>query len=288
MLCQRIKLFSRTMLAVLFCAAAFSSSDAAIYNFTVSETTATVTGFNSAYFSNRYIASGTNEPDIPYGATGTGIFNAFLRVQNPGGTDLEQGYNTSFQTGVFDTKTDPYTTDLRLSEIPISLNSSGQQVYKFFMDMHESDNLVTLEALQVFVTTTPTQSTTTLNSAGLLQLANSKLVYSLDAYNRSLTSITTDNSMNIYGFGSGSGREDLAMFISKSLFDTAIASLGVPATQAWVVLYTKFSGAGDTFEEWDTLALVPEASSVIPLGVSVLASAVVLYRRRRSEKKLAA
>lgn len=288
MACHRINFFCRTALVVFLCMAALFKARAVVYDFTLSPTSATITGSNSAYFSTIGAGNNSNVPgtDIPYGSSGTGIFESIVRIQN---TPTEQGYNASNDN--FDVKANQYTKDVRMSTVPVSNNASLGDHYKFFLDMHENDDLISLDAVQVFVTTTPSQIVSTFDANGVLQLANSRLVYNLDAPASGRTA-AVDNSIDLKGFGTGSGNEDLAMFIKKSFFDAALASLGVSATQAYLVIYSHFGAnattqkiglsSDSTFEEWDTLALVPETSGVWPLAFLAGVTGVVLYRRHRS------
>ena len=59
-----------------------------------------------------------NKPDD---SSGTGLIQAIVRVQDPGGGDgTEDGYNTSFRPLSYEENTSPqFTTSLLLSEVPI-------------------------------------------------------------------------------------------------------------------------------------------------------------------------
>ena len=61
-----------------------------------------------------------NKPDD---SSGTGLIQAIVRVQDPGGGDgTEDGYNTSFRPLSYEENTSPqFTTSLLLSEVPKAL-----------------------------------------------------------------------------------------------------------------------------------------------------------------------
>lgn len=257
------------------------TAGATVYDFTAQDVTGTITGFNSAYFTTN--VNGT-DPDIPQGSSGSGIFEPFNRIQ---ASPVEQGYNTN-ASGVFDNKADPFTHDLRLADIPVSTtllngNFTGDH-YEFFLDTHESDNRISLDSLQVFVTRTPGQSVTTFNNS-LLALTNAVLVYDLDAINGSGV-ITTDNTVDLLASNSGSGRPELGVFISASLFNAAVAALG-GVGPVYVVWYTHMGGqggvydSGSTFEEWDTKATIPEVSTFLPLLLVLTGVIGVTHLRQR-------
>src|SRR3954470_17045641 len=95
---------------------------------------------------------------------GTGVIDSFLRVQSPGNTTTEQGYNTSGRPAPFDDLTDPnFTRNLQLSDLQTQV-VNGTTYYTFLLDTNEPNgggqNLVTLDQLQVFTSPTGSQTTT--------------------------------------------------------------------------------------------------------------------------------
>src|SRR5688572_27180866 len=67
-------------------------------------------------------------------ATGSGQFDAFLRVQADG---TSQGYNTSAPS-VFDNKAGTFTKDIRISDLAVVSNVLGD-FYSFVIDINEAN-----------------------------------------------------------------------------------------------------------------------------------------------------
>jgi hypothetical protein len=235
----------------------------------------------------------TDDPsttDIPIGSSGTGVFEAFLRTQAPG---TEEGYNTT--ADILDNKNDPHTHNLLLADIPISTtllngNFVGDH-YEFFMDGQQSDELLSIQDVQFFITQDPSQSVTTFTTGGLLELNNSRLVYSLDSYDSSGDK-TLDNRVDLFTT-TGQGRPELGVFIGKEYFTAAIEYMMLNAgwdlnDPIYVVLYTNMGGSpygsNSAFEEWDTKATIPEPATILPLAFVLFAAT---QGRRHSKKQSA-
>jgi len=164
---------------------------------------------------------------------GTGAFESFVQIQN---NDIESGYNTTVNN-VFDNKSDdPSNHELLLSVVPTA-DINGTIYREFLLDVNEaiSTPTISLDKLQLYLSDTPNQSTTTLSDLGAL-------VYDLDA--------SSDNSVLINaGFISGgSGASDLYVYIPETLFTAARAS--VTSTDPYVYLFSQFGLADAGFEEW--------------------------------------
>ncbi len=173
-------------------------------------------------------AENTNVP------TGTGVFNPFLRVQANG---LEQGYNTDRpESGLgsvqFDEKTGIWTRSLKFSELAI--NSDGN--FQFALDLDEPNggttDLLSLQKFQLFTTSDKNIFGATYDPTTLFG-SNATLRYDMDRVGGSKGGIA-DNARVDLDFdvaGSGSGRQDLFVFINKSTFFSGVAP------DDYVVLY---------------------------------------------------
>jgi hypothetical protein len=178
---------------------------------------------------------------------GTGVFQPFVRIQR---NDTEQGYNTSGRPPAFDEKTDPnFTIDVLLSDVPIR-NFGGPDFYEFLLDSNEpiggDNDLISLDQVKIFTTTTPGQTTPNVDSLGTLR-------YSMDTGTDSWVII--NDALN-----RGSGESDMRLLVPVSNF----AGHGA---NDFVILYSQFgthNASGDGFEEWG----VQTAHNIVPLPVA--------------------
>ena len=146
------------------------------------------------------------ENDI--GPTGSGVLQPFVRL---GASGIEQGYNTTGRPVPFDEDTSPFTHDLLLSAVPI-FNVNGTLYREFVLDINESSGgsnaLLSLDVVQIYLSNTPSQTTTTVSSLG-------SPVYDLDAGG-------IDRFVKLdYSLNSGSGSGDMRLFVPDSLFSTS-------------------------------------------------------------------
>jgi len=210
--------------------------------------------------------------------TGTGVIDPFLRIQMKGN---EQGYNTDtrpIQSGM-DTKQDPWTRSIQLSDIPV-VNVGGTNYYQFLLDINENNStnghLLSLDKLQIFQAGDGTLD----NYQGLTTgLAGATKVYDMGG-----DGTTSGNWVALdYGLNHGSGSGDMFLYVPTTNFD--------PSFGQYVYLYSAFgniagyespntpppplgdysSDAG--FEEWAALTNTPRPP---PLGVPAPPSLVLL------------
>jgi hypothetical protein len=199
---------------------------------------------------------------------GTGFIDPFLRIQEK---DFEQGYNTDGGFPFDDKDPHQYQHSLLISSLtPTTLN--GTQYYVFMLDSNQTGNsfsshTISLDALQLYTSNNPSQTTITFNANGTLNLGT--LVYNLD--------LSGNNAVKATALGSG--KADLFAYIPVSAITT---------TDQYLYLYSAFgntipSSAG--FEEWTFLpglAVVPEASTLFPI-VGLLAAVLSTHALRRRQ-----
>src|SRR5262245_28494538 len=186
----------------------------------------------------------------PDSSAGTGTISSFLRVQKTG---TEEGFNTD--AGVtLDAKGGSFTRSLLLSEVPLVKRAQdGVNSYQFAFDINQSDPLISLDQVKVYLTNNPNLTEAPgmppafHNFATPIPAGTAVVpVYNLDAGGDNFIKMSQDVA------GSGSGRLDALMYIPKTAFDAALAMLPAGST-AYVVIYsqlgTEFATDGG-FEEW--------------------------------------
>lgn len=189
---------------------------------------------------------------VPQQPTGTGFINSFVRI-SAANQDIVQGYNTTVN-GTFDNvSSDEFDHEITVGQVGVITLGSGD-VMRFLLDINQtgSDPLLNLDEVQIFLSTQANQSTEAFTGAGLVDLANSALVYQMDAGDVG-NLVTLDYSLN-----SGSGSGDMTLDIAASAFDPAFAALGLSTdadkNAAFIYLYSKFgsdpNANNDGYEEW--------------------------------------
>lgn len=220
----------------------------------------------------------------PEQSAGTGVINSFVRV-GAANQDVVQAYNTTANTSFDNVGGDTFNHAITVGDVgfqPLGSNS----VMRFFLDINQTNAspLLNLDEVQIFLSTTPNQSTTSFSS-GLLALSNAALVYRLDAGG--------DNQVLLdYSLNSGSGSGDMTLDLLSTAFDSAFAALGLSTdaqkSGAYIYLYSKFGSAphvnNDGFEEWSYRrglvgATVPEPSSLALIALGLLGITRFLRRR---------
>lgn len=219
----------------------------------------------------------------PQSSTGTGVIGPFLRLQANGS---EQGYNSSNNAN-FDTKTGIWTHDLQIGDLKAALNNPNYVSFLVDVNQTNSNPNISLDRLQIWASPTQissSQSINTTDSNGNFNGSLGTLLWTLD--NPAWTG-NTDNSILYTDGMSGSGSGDIRFFVPASIF------YGLP-TAEYIYMYQQWgttSGyqTNGGFEETYSIGqyVIPEASSLIPLGL-VMAFGIGLHcLRRRSSPAVA-
>ena len=176
--------------------------------------------------------------------TGSGVIDAFLRIQNRG---TEQGYNHSLGHNVpWDTKPGTHTHDIQVEDLVIK-NVSGIDYYEFLLDINESnghDNeLLSLDNIQIFTRNGPISSP----DESFSHLGNQR--FNNDNGANGDTTVLLNYNLN-----PGSGAGDMFLYVPVSLFAGALDS-------DYVYFYSLFGNMNESdagFEEWAMLQNVNE------------------------------
>lgn len=178
-------------------------------------------------------------------ASGTGVFNTFLRISSNQG--IESGYNSDYSGKDVEFNADAsWTRSLLLADVPQvckeAYDGLPTQAYREFqLDINQTNShrLLSLDQLQVWITDQE-PSATGYRYADFSSHAT--LVWQLDFGGNNNYCLLN------YALNPGSGKRDMVVWIPDSLFDSS---------KTYVVLYSGFGGDGggaypnnDGFEEW--------------------------------------
>ncbi len=188
-------------------------------------------------------------------ASGTGVFNTYLAVQNKGD---ERGYNTGGKAKPYDVD-DAKTSALPLSAVPLVQLPDGNWYREFAADINQISQIpkqyVSLEVLQIW----QTESDHIMNDGYNYDLVaftmddnEAKLIYDLDGGYTGGEWTDADDlivpEVNVtlvmdYGVNTGSGKPDYKVFVPAEWFtDQEYVVMGV--------VHGNFNAANSGFEEW--------------------------------------
>jgi uncharacterized repeat protein (TIGR01451 family) len=188
----------------------------------------------------------------PDDATGTGLFNPFVRVS--ANSAEVQGYNTDYRPLQFD-ESGSWTDSILLSDIPYFLYEDV--LYREFqLDINQTNSNpeISLDEVQIWLGEADAKFITgfvpgaTITDFGSFPGFTLQQVYNLDAGGDN--HITLDASLS-----AGSGKRDLRLLVPDTFFepyDEECVYLGTGCEQ-YMVFYTKFGinyPNNDGFEEW--------------------------------------
>jgi hypothetical protein len=193
-------------------------------------------------------------------ATGTGVFEPFLRIQGDG---IESGYNTDGDIQ-FETKPSPWTHSLLASEVP-PVEIEGELYREFLLDIGQEGGSPYLSLDELVISLEVRPDLTGHPGPDHWQNFSDSVVFSLD-------SMSADNSILLDArlfAGPGNGDSDLRVLIPEEYFD------GNP--NQWLYLYSIFGeevAANDGFEEWGIVAgdgtpRIPAPGAVLLTGLGI-------------------
>jgi hypothetical protein len=229
--------------------------------------------------------------------TGSGSFDAFVRLQTPNANVLvERGYNTSGARH-FDQKGGAFTHDIRLSDVPLVVRS-GVAYRQFILDSDEQqngiDDFLSLDALQIYTSPVGNLDPSTFIGGTDLTgtLALGTLRYSMD---HDTAGVFTDDSLVLLMIDPGNGQTDMSLYVPEDNFAEA-------SSTDFVYFYTYHGdvdsappvgspagdyGAGASFEEWGVLVgTTPSGQDPVPEPLTLVGCFLGLgllgpYLRRR-------
>ncbi|HEY1146949.1 MAG TPA: PEP-CTERM sorting domain-containing protein [Pseudoduganella sp.] len=194
---------------------------------------------------------------VPALPTGSGVLHSFVRVRD--NQDIVQGYNTTVAGTYQNDGTDTFNHQITVGQVGLIDTTPGQaggEVMRFLLDINQTgaNPKISLDDLQIFISTNPNQSIEPVLGQGqLVPLANSFLVYQMDAANQN-NRVTLDFSLN-----SGSGSGDMTVDIPVELLNAAFTAGGTlfdtlaEKNGAFIYLYSRFGenfANNDGYEEW--------------------------------------
>jgi len=192
--------------------------------------------------------------------TGSGVFNAFFRVQNNG---TEQGYNTDGRPLEFDElKSLTFTHAALLADVPV-IDVGGTLYREFQLDINEKSSSPYMSLDDFHVYTTNDQFLLGFPFPDGTGPGEAKLIYDLGNDNYILMD---------YRWNTGSGKRDYRVLVPTADF--------VGKELTYVVLYTKHGNEATTddgFEEWGVAIYPTEPNTRVTIQTSASGTGDLIY-----------
>jgi hypothetical protein len=189
------------------------------------------TGYDAGKTDEGGIVEYIGDQHTTFGSSGSGIFDAFVRVQ---ADDNESGYNTDGDLE-FDTKGGNFTHSIKVSEIPVvpcaSLDGSQTGTglcWELFADLNESDSTknISLDDFEIYFTTDD-------------ELTDYNATWGAPVY-------ASDDKILINDVNQGSGRGDLRYLVPISgITMPSNCDYGNAACATFFVLYSAYGDVED-------------------------------------------
>lgn len=209
----------------------------------------------------------TSQPNT---SSGTGLIQAFVRVQDGGGgpgDGVEDGYNTDARPLYQEENTSPsFTTNLSLADVPIVTLADGEQYYEFRLDINQlnSGQYLSLDELVLMINLNDSGSDggdvsgfADLNDDGIIDpefLAANGLTVVYDLDENGNNSILLD-----YSLQAGSGKSDMFFYVPLSSFTP---EQNANPEDYNLTLYSKFGETG-TIEDGSLVSLNDSANAAL-------------------------
>ncbi len=234
------------------------------------------------------------DPNPTSPSTGTGVFQPFVRIQEPtGGDGLQNGFNTDAKEPNinFNTKDgSDWTRSVQFSELAV-ISMNGKDYYELQLDANQlgkgnsKRNQILITQMEIFIAnglSNPEATGGGINNTGYSgtlfdgkstgdNLLGVAPVWSLNGATNDWAVLLQASICDSKG-QCGSGHGDMDVFIPKSL----LSGTGN------FVLYTEYSGANDGFEEWrfNSGVSVPEPGTATLLLIGFGLIGLGLFGRR--------
>jgi hypothetical protein len=190
----------------------------------------------------------------PGTSVGTGVIRPFLDMQAKGNATTQEGFNTDNNNFAYNQHRTSRTNALPLNYVPFMIDADlGITAREFVLDAHESDNLFQIDQFEVWLCNDATAPNYRLVGEFRAN-ALCELVYTIHDHVISATDQYSSGSGNIF---------DYRILVPESNFQAAATALGVtlcpytgwagPACGLYLIVWSRMSGVGSTFEEFSTL-----------------------------------
>jgi len=206
----------------------------------------------------------------PLTPTGSGIFDAFLRVSKSN-KDIVKGYNTDERPLEYDENKSPqFTRAWKLSGVPLVPVPGYPGLYREFqLDINQNsakdpDWFISVDDIEIYLTDTDM-------ATGYPFVGEADLVWQLDDGQNWYLKLD-------YRLASGSGKRDLIRWVPDSFFQTSptygYCAYGAATCDTYVTFFSRFGGEledtetpeihwanNDGFEEWGVAIYEPATKS---------------------------